>query len=300
MARPKATGETKSHQQHLLMTPSEVQAIDDWRFKNRIGSRGEAIRRLCQNGLVVHDDIGPALDETSDVVARIAAQHNNLWAMMMQIRGRHEHANPPLPPREWTAEEVIDRALDWSSDLVERSRVLYLDLLSLNNRVYSMSEPSTFAGARKEAERQKLEIESTIDEILWKHQEGENNRRLLAISDWMRAHPEIEGLYQKLSEEQKEEFLDRAVGHVREVADLAGTFSPEEEAKITRRNDEPFDFGAVADLAAASVLLYPADSNEDHARRVLAIFPTADPVMVEMMVVKAIDAAVNRDMSFPS
>lgn len=53
MARPKSEGETKTHQQHLLMAPSEVQAIDDWGFSNRIRSRGEAIRRLCQMGLAM-------------------------------------------------------------------------------------------------------------------------------------------------------------------------------------------------------------------------------------------------------
>jgi hypothetical protein len=33
------------------MTPSEVKALDDWAFANRIRSRGEAIRRLIEVGL---------------------------------------------------------------------------------------------------------------------------------------------------------------------------------------------------------------------------------------------------------
>lgn len=55
MARPKSEGETKTHQQHLLMAPSEIRAIDDWSFAHRIRSRGEAIRRLCQMGLAIGD-----------------------------------------------------------------------------------------------------------------------------------------------------------------------------------------------------------------------------------------------------
>jgi|SRR5436305_4173201 hypothetical protein len=35
----------------LLMTPSEVKALDDWAFANRIRGRGEAIRRLIEAGL---------------------------------------------------------------------------------------------------------------------------------------------------------------------------------------------------------------------------------------------------------
>jgi hypothetical protein len=35
----------------LMITPSEVAAIDDWSFANRIRSRNEAIRRLIRAGL---------------------------------------------------------------------------------------------------------------------------------------------------------------------------------------------------------------------------------------------------------
>ena len=35
----------------VLMTPSELSALDDWAFANRVRSRGEAIRRLVQAGM---------------------------------------------------------------------------------------------------------------------------------------------------------------------------------------------------------------------------------------------------------
>ncbi len=43
--------ELKSERVQLLMAPSELKAIDDWSFSNRIRSRGEAIRRLIERGL---------------------------------------------------------------------------------------------------------------------------------------------------------------------------------------------------------------------------------------------------------
>ena len=53
---PEATGakENKTERVQLLMTPSEVEAIDDWGFANRIRTRAEAIRRLCQVGLTAY------------------------------------------------------------------------------------------------------------------------------------------------------------------------------------------------------------------------------------------------------
>ena len=77
MRRPKATRETKSHQQHVLMTPSEVKAIDDWRFANRIGSRGEAIRNLCAMALTVDKQI----DELWDL-----SKENQLSAMELEMK----------------------------------------------------------------------------------------------------------------------------------------------------------------------------------------------------------------------
>lgn len=43
--------ENKTERVQLLMTPSELKAIDDWSFENRIRGRAEAMRRLCQIGL---------------------------------------------------------------------------------------------------------------------------------------------------------------------------------------------------------------------------------------------------------
>lgn len=50
MARPKL-GDSETERLHLKITSDEVAAIDDWRFANRMPSRSEAVRRLCQIGV---------------------------------------------------------------------------------------------------------------------------------------------------------------------------------------------------------------------------------------------------------
>ncbi|MBB5044033.1 hypothetical protein [Shinella fusca] len=47
--------ELKTIKFQLMLSPSEAAAIDDWGFKNRIRTRAEAIRRLCQIGLQAED-----------------------------------------------------------------------------------------------------------------------------------------------------------------------------------------------------------------------------------------------------
>ena len=48
----------------MFMTPSEVRAIDDWSFANRVRGRSEAIRQLVAMGLAtqeVHAPTEPAV-----------------------------------------------------------------------------------------------------------------------------------------------------------------------------------------------------------------------------------------------
>lgn len=43
--------EPKDNRVPIMMSNAELEAIDDWRFENRIATRSEAIRRLCQIAL---------------------------------------------------------------------------------------------------------------------------------------------------------------------------------------------------------------------------------------------------------
>ena len=67
--------ELKDQRIPIMMSPSEVKAIDDWMFANRIKSRAEAIRRLCQISIgaessvnEMHKSISEGLDSTKAFV----------------------------------------------------------------------------------------------------------------------------------------------------------------------------------------------------------------------------------------
>lgn len=65
MARPKL-GETETERMQLKITAAEIQAIDDWRFANRIASRSEAVRRLCQIALTLDGPVSELGNEAGD------------------------------------------------------------------------------------------------------------------------------------------------------------------------------------------------------------------------------------------
>lgn len=64
MARPKL-GEGETERLHVKITADEIEAIDEWRYTNRIPTRSEAVRRLIQIAL--------ATEEPTDSAGRLAS-----------------------------------------------------------------------------------------------------------------------------------------------------------------------------------------------------------------------------------
>ena len=50
MTRPKL-GSSETERLHVKITADEIEAIDDWRYANRVPTRSEAVRRLIAAGL---------------------------------------------------------------------------------------------------------------------------------------------------------------------------------------------------------------------------------------------------------
>lgn len=50
-ARTDKRRERKTVRLHLLISPSDLHAINEWGFQHRIRTKAEAVRRLCQIGL---------------------------------------------------------------------------------------------------------------------------------------------------------------------------------------------------------------------------------------------------------
>lgn len=49
---------TKTNRIHVLMSDEELKALDEWRYANKIASRGEAVRRLVMRGTTPDEGIG--------------------------------------------------------------------------------------------------------------------------------------------------------------------------------------------------------------------------------------------------
>lgn len=79
--------ELKDQRIPIMMSESEVQALDDWSFNHRIRSRGEAIRRLCQIGLVTDsraDLLYVKFDELLATMQKQSAEMNILFKSLYE------------------------------------------------------------------------------------------------------------------------------------------------------------------------------------------------------------------------
>jgi len=62
--------EPKSQRVVMMMTPSELRAVDDWRFARRISSRGEAMRQLVAFGIEASEKEQAVEESAASLLAR--------------------------------------------------------------------------------------------------------------------------------------------------------------------------------------------------------------------------------------
>ncbi|WP_155931817.1 hypothetical protein [Methylopila sp. 73B] len=97
--------ELKSERIQVLLSPSELKAIDDWGFSCRIRSRGEAIRQLVDIGLLSHKD-----HEVTKAALHLADVHSKILAPYLEVPGTFSNE---------TLQELLD-ALDRMIGLQEK------------------------------------------------------------------------------------------------------------------------------------------------------------------------------------
>lgn len=86
--------ELKDVRIQLLLSKSEAEAIDEWRFSHRIGSRNEAIRRLVELGMTVDDTLAMlsarafALSTTDDLPEHVEDELEAIANALDELRKR--------------------------------------------------------------------------------------------------------------------------------------------------------------------------------------------------------------------
>lgn len=154
MARPKL-GDSESKRLQMVITEDELQAIEDWRFKNRVQSKSDAIRRLVQIGIraeralpTIVKDVADVLDMASDAID-----------IPEQVLAEIEVSQPtPLEKGE------IDRAI--ANDLYDMANFTFNRQIEAQDNLFNLLiELAPFANNPKLDEAIKLANEYSSGEV---------------------------------------------------------------------------------------------------------------------------------------
>lgn len=161
MARPKKpVDELKDQRVPIMMSEDELKAIDDWRFENRVASRGEAIRRLCQIGLKADDASIPMLNLIKD------ATNNRISSMERFIKLLDRG------PIFLTRGAVINFASEATKSALNDAKGLLEGMLRISEPLVNIKRAETIEQALIEAKTSNEKLEARINELERKADDG--------------------------------------------------------------------------------------------------------------------------------
>lgn len=91
MARPRL-GDSESKRLQMVITETELDAIEDWRFRNRVPSKSEAIRRLCQIALRFDEVADDLQEQVNAFMNRLVEAAKEIEGGLSQDPKRYDYA----------------------------------------------------------------------------------------------------------------------------------------------------------------------------------------------------------------
>ena len=135
--------ELKTIKFQMMLSPREAETIDDWRFKNRISSRAEAIRRLVQLALHSDEVAGVLALEAGNQLRHVLGMHDEIRGMDLDEENR----------------ATIDK---WISLLIEENSELHERLTLLSEQADAFRTSANLSDAALAAEKKTEEMVSLI------------------------------------------------------------------------------------------------------------------------------------------
>jgi len=135
----------KTERLHVLISPAELDAIDDWRFKNRLGTRAKAVRRLVQIGLRTSS-------EFEEIVRDASKAYHGTARLLKELTEQHQ-AGGNDSEIEGSLFEEVSSILKINKDIADT----YIRILSLQQEIIHLNRPGDveLMIANAEASREK-------------------------------------------------------------------------------------------------------------------------------------------------
>lgn len=153
-------GREKTDRLHMLVSPEELEAIDDWQHSNKIATRSEAVRRLVQVGLRYLEHLPAYAAAAQEVTDKVSSWEGELREMLDR-KLAYEHF------KSVAALSLLDN-LTPLADLQEQAHEMHRHMVAeINTVLIASSLPHGIARAdvRKEIGKQAMdELRSRIED----------------------------------------------------------------------------------------------------------------------------------------
>lgn len=130
----------------FMMSDAELSAVDDWRFANKIGTRAEAIRRLCQIGLAYDREAGSSRELTRAAIKSTLAGLNRFLDVSSNLETDQ-------------AREVL-AAMEEFQESAKTMISLFQDMATTDSTATAMEEAGEFSQQLRKATESKATIDA--------------------------------------------------------------------------------------------------------------------------------------------
>lgn len=220
MARPKVL-QGDVERLNMVITTAETAAIEKWRYAQRIPSKSEAIRRLCQIALLVERELEGVVDHATEGVRYL---NDGLMDAIETSRainapGVEQHTFSIYDVREILREytEHAGNALDAMISVQEMITTLY-------NAIAPLAEAPSVLDGTSGSDAVIAEAAQAMDEIVAKQKERAENRYIALLHRI--ETPEDRAAYEALSDEEQDAALEAKIAAMaaEEASDPKGFF----------------------------------------------------------------------------
>lgn len=161
MARPKL-GDSETERLHLKITKDELDAIDEWRYENRIPSRSEAVRRLCSVAIVALNGLNILKRMTEDASVSALDDYETISGhfrgLLQDAVEGNEHGFTYHEARE-LLHDYSNRAY-WQD---QNSKYINRVVHGIAEAVGILTEPQAFGTAEQKAQARLMELDEYIN-----------------------------------------------------------------------------------------------------------------------------------------
>lgn len=211
MARPKKpVDELKDQRVPIMMSEDELKAIDDWRFDNRLPSRGEAIRRLCQIGILTDNELEPIADLAVETMNFVG---NEIGAARSDFRTLVNEQTADALFTQQELNEALSAGIERHFDTLQYVESLTELVITLYNAILPITEADT---VKRGVEHSKSVIEKANETFAFsaeRRKQTEDNR-YLTISVFHES-PEGRAAYEAMPEDEQNKYLGEAIERLR-------------------------------------------------------------------------------------